>query len=125
MIRRLRQQEFPNKVKDKDLYSLSKVRSLLKKSKAVIKPVYDEWLTASSKERKQWVLDGLNFHASMTKLVDSAKKYRIKVPRVVYKAYLKVLQPYQWRVRFERTRVPRCDAGAACKSLLATGQCET
>ena len=123
MIRRLRQQEFP-KVKDKDLYSLGRVRSLLKKSKAVIKPVYDEWLTASSKERKQWVLDGLNFHASMTKLVDSAKKYRIKVPRVVYKAYLKVLQPYQWRVRFERTRVPRCDAGAACKSLLATGQCE-
>jgi hypothetical protein len=46
------------------------------------------------------------------------------VQRDVYHIYLKALQPYQWKVRFRRIKVPRCDAGAACTSLLATGKCE-
>ena len=75
MTRRLRESKFPIKVKDKDLYPFGKVHSLIRKCKSVIKPVYEEWWTLSSENRKRWVLEGINFPASMTKLVESAKKY--------------------------------------------------
>jgi hypothetical protein len=124
MTRRLRESKFPIKVKDKDLYSFGKVHSLIRKCKPVIKPVYEEWQTLSSENRKRWVLEGINFPASMTKLVESAKKYGIRVPRTLYRIYLKASQPLQWKVRYVRDRVPRCDAGATCTALLATGKCD-
>jgi len=58
MTRRLRESKFPIKVKDKDLYSFGKVHSLIRKCKPVIKPVYEEWQTLSSENRKRWVLEG-------------------------------------------------------------------
>jgi hypothetical protein len=124
MTRQLRERKFPIEVKDKDLYSFGKVHSLIRKYKPMIKPVYEERLTLSSESRKRWVLEGINFPASMTKLIESAKKYSIRVPRALYRTYLKASQPLQWKVRSVRARVPRCDAGATCTALLATGKCD-
>ena len=46
------------------------------------------------------------------------------VPCKVGLSTLKWLLLLQWKVRSVRARVPRCDAGAACKSLLETGECD-
>ena len=106
-------------------HSPAKLRKLFRCFNQVAMPVFKRWQAADGDARRQLVLRGINFPASMARLWESAKHCGMKVPPKVRWAYQVTAKPETWPVRFsDRAEpVPRCNEGIRCKALRATGKC--